>query len=262
MVIRMHDFTLNKYLTLCQFLKAQNYSFLSVKEYIESKEEGLLPERFVIIRHDVDRWLHNAVRMADEEHRIGIHSTYYFRYPATFHPDSMQHISRLDHEIGYHYEVVSKNNGDLKKAMEQFGRELSSFRSFIQVHTICMHGDPLSPYDNRTLWNTYHFKDFGIIGEAYLSLSNLRYFTDTGRTWAGNRAIYDTMSELTQKPLLSCTEDLINWIRNNSPPQLYLTVHPERWAPGLLRYLASWSMDTMVNIAKIVLKLVRRKTCF
>jgi hypothetical protein len=253
----MCDFTLNKYRKFCQFLKDQDYPFFTIKEYLELKEAGCIPARFIIIRHDVDRWLYNSARMAEEEQKMGIRSTYYFRYPATFHPDMMQYISRLGHEIGYHYEVVSKNKGDLNRAMEQFITELSQFRSFIQVHTICMHGDPLSPYDNRTLWNTHHFEDFGVIGEAYLSLSNLQYFTDTGRTWAGNRTIYDVLPGFMPEYKLTCTDDLISWIRSTSPPHLYLTVHPERWAPDPLRYLVSWSMDLMVNIGKVLLKVVR-----
>jgi len=257
MVPHMPDFTMSKYQTLCQILKEEKYIFLTIKKYIELKEAERIPEKFAIIRHDVDRWLYNAIRMAEEEQRIGIRSTFYIRYPGTFNPDSMQYISRLGHEIGYHYEVVSKNNGDMKKAFEQFIKELSQFRSFIPVYTICMHGNPLSPYDNRTLWNTYHFEDLGIIAEAYLSLSDLRYFTDTGRTWAGNRAIYDTLSEWVPKPKLRSTQDLISWIENASPSYLYLTVHPERWAPDPLRYLASWGMDFVVNIGKIVIKVVQ-----
>lgn len=253
----MPDFTLSKYRMLCQSLKELHYPFLTVKDYVELKKGGLIPERFVIIRHDVDRWPYNAIRMAEEEQKVGVRSTYYFRYPATFNPDSMQYLSTLGHEIGYHYEVVSKNNGDLEKSIDQFRRELSQFRSFIQIYTICMHGDPLSPYDNRILWDTYHFEEFGIIGEAYISLSELQYFTDTGRTWAGTRAIYDTLSTRMPMPSLTCTKDLISWIQSTSPPHLYLTVHPERWAPDHMRYMASWGMDLLVNIAKVVLKVVK-----
>ena len=257
MGIQMADFTLTKYKTFCQFLKEQHYTILTVKEYLELKEAKRTPARFVIIRHDVDRWLQNAVRMAEDEHKYGIRSTYYFRYPATFHPVLIKYISSLGHEIGYHYEVVSKNNGDLDRSIEQFIQELSQFRSFIQVHTICMHGNPLSPYDNRSLLNTHHFEEFGIIGEAYISISELPYFTDTGRTWAGNRAIYDNLPGQISKSKLRSTDNLISWIQSSSPHQLYLTVHPERWAPDPLRYLISWGMDLTVNMIKRLLKVVR-----
>jgi len=45
----------------------------------------------------------------------------------------------LGHEIGYHYEVLSKANGDYETAVELFEQELSEFRKITDVKTICMH---------------------------------------------------------------------------------------------------------------------------
>ena len=107
--------------------------------------------------------------MAELEHELGIQSTYYFRVPYTFKPDIIGKIRGLGHEVGYHYEVLSKANGDYEKAVELFEQELNEFRKICEVKTICMHGSPLSKYDNRDLWTRYDFRDFGIVGEAYLS---------------------------------------------------------------------------------------------
>ena len=41
----------------------------------------------------------------------------------------MGKIHDLGHEIGYHYEVLSKANGDYEKAMKLFEQELSEFRN-------------------------------------------------------------------------------------------------------------------------------------
>lgn len=246
----MKDFTLKKYLELCFFLKKQDYIFLTVNGYLETKAIGKLPKKFVIIRHDVDRWIKNAVFMAEGEYNIGVSSTYYFRVPYTFKPSDIQYISKLHHEIGYHYEVVSKNHGDLNKAIIQFEEELNQLRKIISIQTICMHGNPLSPYDNRSIWNTYCFSDYGIIGEAYLSLSDLIYFTDTGRTWASNRTIYDSFSVSTSQEKLVYTQDLTEWIEGNLPPNLYLTIHPERWAYSPMMFFFSYCMDLVVNIGK------------
>jgi hypothetical protein len=48
--------------------------------------------------------------MAELEHELGIQSTYYFRFPYTFKPDIIGKIHDLGHEVGYHYEVLSKAN--------------------------------------------------------------------------------------------------------------------------------------------------------
>ena len=37
-------------------------------------------------------------------------------------------------------------------AICDFGRNLEKFRKFYPVKTICMHGSPLSKWDNRDLW--------------------------------------------------------------------------------------------------------------
>jgi len=43
-------------------------------------------------------------------------------------------------------------------------------------------------YDNRDLWKRYDFRQFGLAGEAYLSIDyhRLAYLTDAGRSWADN----------------------------------------------------------------------------
>ena len=53
------------------------------------------------------------------------------------------------------------------------------------VKTICMHGSPLSKWDNRDLWKRYNYRDFGIIAEPYFDLDfdEVFYITDTGRSW-------------------------------------------------------------------------------
>ena len=63
------------------------------------------------------------------------------------------------------------------------------------VKTICMHGSPLSRYDNRDLWNRYDFKDCWIVGEAYLSIKDVNYFSDTGRSWNWKNKMRDFMMD-------------------------------------------------------------------
>src|SRR5690625_2901666 len=52
-----------------------------------------------------------------------------------------------------------------------------------------MHGSPLSRYDNRDLWKSYSYRDYGIIAEPYFDMdfSRVLYLTDTGRRWDGDK---------------------------------------------------------------------------
>ena len=42
-----------------------------------------------------------------------------------------------------------------------FKENLEKFRKVYLVKTICMHGSPLSKYDNRLIWEKYDYRDLG-----------------------------------------------------------------------------------------------------
>ena len=70
------------------------------------------------------------------------------------------------------------------------------------MKTICMHGSPLSKYDNRLLWEKYDYRDFGIIGEPYFDVdfNEVLYLTDTGRRWDGDSfSVRDKVGILEEK---------------------------------------------------------------
>ena len=68
---------------------------------------------------------------------------------------------------------------------EDFCRNLKRFREIVDVKTICMHGSPMSRYDNRMIWEKYDYRELGIIGEPYFDVDykEVFYITDTGRRW-------------------------------------------------------------------------------
>ena len=246
------DFTLEKYRELCQAILASNYIPLPVRDYLE--QEPRADGRIVVFRHDVDRKIANALRMAELERAMGIRSTYYFRYPRTFNPDVVREVHGLGHEIGYHYEVLAKTRGDYTRAIALFSDELNAFREICDIHTICMHGSPLSRYDNRDLWQKYDFREFGITGEAYISMAgkDIHYFTDTGRSWSGKYSLRDVMPDAGMVPVEN-TDDFIEFARSSGGKDLYLTVHPERWAGGTVEWVIEFVKDIVVNVGKRIL---------
>jgi hypothetical protein len=243
----MRDFTMAKYGDLCRVLLGAGYTPVTVYQYLTAPPPG----RTVVLRHDVDRKPGNALKMAELEQTLGIRSTYYFRYPATFVPGVIGRVLALGHEVGYHYEVLAKAKGDYEKAIGLFTRELAEFREICDVRTICMHGSPLSHHDNRDLWKTYDFEDYGIAGEAYLSMAGscLRYLTDTGRSWSGKHSVRDVMPGAVPVPV-ETTDDLTCWIESSGAEGLYLTVHPERWAMSEIERVAGSVKDLLKNAGK------------
>ena len=250
----VRDFTMAKYGELCRVLLSSGYTPVTVYQYLTEPPAG----RVVVLRHDVDRKPENALAMAELEHDLGICSTYYFRHPATFVPETIREIETLGHEVGYHYEVLAKAKGDCDAAIGLFARELAELREICDVRTICMHGSPLSRHDNRDLWKEYDFREFGIAGEAYLSMAGkgLRYLTDTGRNWGGKHSVRDAMPGAgAVLPSVATTDDLIDWIASAGEEGLYLTVHPERWAVNEVEWAASYMKDLVMNAGKMILML-------
>ncbi|CAG0951484.1 MAG: hypothetical protein OIN86_08565 [Candidatus Methanoperedens sp.] len=243
------DFTLTKYRNLCRAI-AQNYPTLTMTEYFSGKESL---EHFAIIRHDIDRKACNAMNTARIEQESGIRATYYFRMnDSVFRPELIKEIEGMGHEVGYHYEVLGKSKGDLKKAIGLFETELAEFKKICNVKTICMHGNPLSKYDDRELWKTYDFKDFGIIGEAYLSTGiNLNYFSDTGRIWKRRDNLQDNIHAVR---LVGSTDVMIEFIEKNKVDNIYIMTHPERWASNSIGWGLSLIGDLAFNIGKSIFK--------
>lgn len=251
------DFTTEKFRQLCSAL-ADNYTTITVEKYLSSGND--LPDRFVLMRHDVDGNAKPSLRTALIEKEFGIHATYYFRAKRNIYvPEIMHEIEEMGHEIGYHYETLSDSNGDYEKAIKMFEEEVHRFRSICTLKTISMHGASLSKYDNRDLWKRYDFKDFGILGEAYLSLGdNLNYFTDTGRGWNSKNNLRDFIPGRKQKFFADTTDDLIKLIESGEMSNLYITLHPDRWTSTPLRWSLFWLKDLGFNSAKKTLRVMRR----
>ncbi len=69
------DFTLKSYESLINALQKAGYRFITFEEYCS----GLQPNKFVILRHDVDEIAANALKIAILENRYSIKATYFFR---------------------------------------------------------------------------------------------------------------------------------------------------------------------------------------
>ena len=241
-----------KYAELCKELMESSYSTATVEKHLVTVKK---PEKFVIVRHDVDRRPEQAMKMAEIEKEFGITSTYYFRTTASvFKPDIIRAIKELGHEVGYHYEVLDRAKGNFEDAIELFKDELNEFRKLCEIKTICMHGNPLSPWDNRDLWKKYDFKDFGIIGEPYLSIDyrKVLYLTDTGRNWNSRFSVKDVV-DVDSVSHVKCTDDVIDLVKNGASEQICISTHPERWSDTFGGWLRDLVWQNVKNVGKVIL---------
>lgn len=253
----MRDFTLIKYKELLAALLQQGYEFRTFEELCRGNSEG----KFVVLRHDVDARPEHSLRCAELEHQAGIRGSYYFRIvPQSNRPGIIRAIASLGHEIGYHYEEMSLARGDIDKAIELFGKNLAYFRQYYPVSTICMHGSPLSGFDNRELWNRYDYRRWNIIGEPYFDIdfSDVFYLTDTGRCWNGETFSIRDKVQGNGGPVYRTTDDILRAIEEDTlPRRIMMTVHPQRWNDNFRQWIAELVLQNIKNQVKRII--VRQK---
>jgi hypothetical protein len=252
------DFTLDKYARLCHAIHRLSCPVMTVREFLETGQ----PQDFaIILRHDIDRGMPSAMRMAKLEVTHGIRATYYARVTrAVFLTSELKRLSGFGHEVGYHYEVLARAKGDIGQAIAMFERELEQMRQVVPVHTISMHGSPLSSWNNLDLWQSYDLRDFNLMGDASLSVdySNVYYFTDTGRSWDATR--YNLRDRVpSRQPLCTVrsTDELIDFLTEAHDGPVVISAHPNRWTAGRLAWIVSWTSDWVINQAKWLISLRR-----
>ena len=256
------DFTLKKYTELLRQLIDSHYRFVTFEFYCTHKAE-LESERFVILRHDVDLKAENSLATARIENTLGVQASYYFRVvPQSNRPEIIKEMAALGHEIGYHYEDMTICEGDADKAIDHFKKQLTHFRRFYPVQTICMHGAPRSKFDGKDLWKAYDYHDLGIIGEPYFDVdfSKVFYLTDTGRRWDGFRVSVRDKVPVYQDQWIAkglvyhTTDDIIAALKEGTmPDRLMMTTHPQRWTNNLFQWLEELLVQHAKNVVKRII---------
>ncbi len=260
----MKDFTLTTYRQLLFVLKKANYQFYTFEDWCDGKAAG----KYVILRHDVDLKADYSLATALIEAEMGVRATYYFRIvPQSNQPKIINSIAKLGHEIGYHYEDLSLFDGDSEKAIVHFEKQLNYFRQFYPVRTICMHGSPMSNFDNRDLWKKYSYRDYGIIGEPYFDFltsvssekgvgGEVLYFTDTARMWDGDKYNIRDKSTVNSKQQAVSTKihstfDFIDWLNTKSSVNpMMITTHPQRWTDNIFEWYLEFVKQNGKNLIK------------
>lgn len=260
----MRDFTVSAYTHLLQSLIKQGYTFQTYAEFIASPAP-----KAIILRHDVDALKQNSLTFAKIQAQHGVKGTYYFRtIPQSYSEQVIKEMATLGHEIGYHYETMDTARGDIDKAYDEFCRNLQTFRKIVSVSTICMHGSPMSKYDNRDIWKKYDYRKLNLIAEPYFdtNFNQIFYLTDTGRRWDGHKvSIRDKAmkgSEATNpaftKLHFKTTFEIIQAANQNLlPPQIMFTFHPQRWTDNSIFWTKEIVLQNLKNLVKFFLVQVK-----
>jgi hypothetical protein len=255
------DFTLKAYKEYIVTLIEQGYVFQTFAEYLQHP----VTPPFCLLRHDVDRKPQNALRMAVIENNLGVKSTYYFRNkPCSWNEAIIKSISDLGHEIGYHYECLCDTNGNFSMAYDMFENGLDKLRMLAPVKTISMHGRPLSPYDSRDMWlneelRKQKFSALDLAAEVYLDIdySDIAYINDTGRNWMSSSSNIRDKVASTIKTDFRSRIDLLNAIKSGQHKKIVFQIHPERWTDDPFEWSGQLLKDSITNLAKVLIQVVR-----
>lgn len=253
------DFTIHVYRQLLQTLQSAGYEFFTFAAWCEGKAAGV--EKYIILRHDIDKYPRYAYRIARIESAMKIKSTFYWltRKPV-FNPDVIRKIASMGHEIGYHYRDWVDARGEAERALELFQMNMAKMQALTDIKTIAMDGCPWSRYNNRDLWERYDYRSFGIIGEPYFDIfgagdkepvPDVFYLTDTGRMWNGDRFSIRDKVKVNRLLDYRTTDELIEATKADElPHKIMITTHPQRWSGHYTEWLFEYITQKTKNLIK------------
>jgi hypothetical protein len=205
------------------------YAVTSLEAWLEAPD-ATAERPVLIIRHDVDQYPASALRMAAIEAKLGIRSTWYFRW-RTAHPYVVSSIREAGHGVGLHYESLSRellrhglSAGDapalLPRARALLREELAEFSErHGSARSACPHGDTRVPgVHNGVLLQGEDLSDYGIKWDSNAAVGHTRL-----DVWLTDRSSAEGRWKDSLDPI-----DLL--IDRRSP--ILMVVHPNNWVSG------------------------------
>lgn len=137
--------------------------------------------KHLILRHDVDLKDISTRRMFELEKKLGITSTYYFRF-STIDKKLINEMVDSGFEVGFHFETISdyvkkwnikdRKQLDFDLLRQQLKKDIIQFESIIghKINSCCSHGASENiriGVSNNVLTDGQIMKDFGVEFESY-----------------------------------------------------------------------------------------------
>ncbi len=176
----LKEFTYKAYINLLSYLQTR-YSIISFNEI------SFTNNPYVILRHDIDASLKQALNMAKLENQFGIKSTYFVLLSHDLYNvleknniKNLMKISQLGHDVGLHYDLESYDSYR-REYSECLESEIMLLESIIkkEVKTISMHNPSIINKEDPFLFthkfiNAYNPKLY----DLYVSDSCRAWYTD------------------------------------------------------------------------------------
>lgn len=167
-----------KYKEYIEYALKSDYKVCSMAEFYGDRNSDV---KHFVLRHDVDDFLPATREMFEIEKKMGVHSTYYFRW-STIDEKLIADMLEAGFDVGLHYETVAtyirenniKHKDDINISIVQsiLKDEIKRFKiKYNQNMTsCCSHGAPenrLLDISSNVLLENVNYEDYGIVYEAY-----------------------------------------------------------------------------------------------
>ena len=143
-------FTLNEWDAFCATLSNSPCKCILPRDFSVRKARC---RPTVVVKHDVEADMGKALEVARIERRHGISAVFYvhsFFLREIRASRQLMEITRLGHEVGYHYDVLDSNEGDMDAASREFVEAVTRFSELgIDIRSSCPHGNPLKSFQPR-----------------------------------------------------------------------------------------------------------------
>lgn len=233
--VKSDAFSLNSYAECLDKIKDLNYIPIKIKD-----TKGQLPEKAILLRHDIEYSIDCALAMASVEHTYEISSSYFVLMHSVFYnPFTVENTRKLmdlldmGHEIGLHYETYYYEDlgKDVYEGIVSDTDYLSKILG-IPIKSISQHRPARSSVIdqlNNCFIDAYHPS---LIYDMY-------YISDSGCKWR-NHSLYNSLGTVNH---------------------IHALIHPDYWyfeehmnLPVIYRTIADRNARKIIDEADLLIK--------
>ncbi len=225
-------------------------------------------EKYLVLKHDVETNVQNALKMAVIENKYGHKGSYYvqaYLLKETKNIEMLKEIQALGHEVSYHYDVLDSCKGDVEKADIEFFENKRMFEeNGFKIKTVCQHGNPIVErvgytsnrdfFRNEKIRNKYSEISDIMVNFKEMYNTEYTYYSDAGRKF---KMIFDPINNDVvnsddKNIVYSDLNSLLDGIAGNS----IISTHPHRWMNSAFKYVIKTVIFKVIKfVAKILVKI-------
>lgn len=182
------------YLNFLAEARARGFSFVRFGDFLPGGRA--LPQRYIVLRHDIDFAPDYSLEMAELEHAAGVSSTFFVLVDGQFYNPLQSEVVRqirrirsLGHEIGLHFAVSSAADADIGREVA-FRLDVLSAIAEAPVRSFSQHDPVNAGFVSVALPPE---RDVCVDASAVIRDNDLLYVSDSAMMW--RRYTFETALE-------------------------------------------------------------------